>query len=187
MAAVAAEAADPRHGGRYGLDPPLVVAALGYQARALIDLGALEDAAAAVAACRAQAEAVDRPFSWTFLAMAEGALLLAQGNARAAVAKQTEALAMCDRGEAELLKVVALTLLGQALLAVGEAAAAVERLVVAIRMAERMGFLVQQPLRLTLLEAGRVACGSIAAAGAPTAAASSVGNGPATRPVEHQG
>lgn len=148
MARVAAEADAAAHGGRYGLDPPLVVVALGYQARALTDLGALAEASEIVAACKARAAVVARPFSWIFPALAEGHLLTARGEARAAVAVLTEALAMCDRAESDLVKVVALMLLGQAEAAAGEVTSAIGRFERSIAMGEAMGFLLHHRQKL---------------------------------------
>ncbi|MBY0335575.1 MAG: hypothetical protein K2X11_03130, partial [Acetobacteraceae bacterium] len=151
MAEVAAGAEDPAVIGRYGLDPPLVAVALNYRARALADLGDLAGARSAMEACRHQAARVDLPFTWVFAALAEGAVLLAEGEAGAAAERLSWALGQCDKAETDLMRVVVLTLLGAAARAAGCPSEAAGHLREAIGLAGGMRFLIHQPLRLALL------------------------------------
>jgi class 3 adenylate cyclase len=151
MEEVAAGAADPVHDGRFGLDPPLVVVALGYSARLRVDLGDLAGAREAAGRCLDWAAKVDRPFSHVFAALADGYVLSGEGAHAAAVGRLEEALAQCGRADADLMRVVCLMLLGVAEGVAGRADAAVARLAGAVAMAAEIGFMVQQPLRLALL------------------------------------
>ena len=150
MAAVAAGAEDPAHGGRFGLDAPLVVVARGYQARALVELGEVAAARAAADAATAQAARVDRPFSWIFAAFADGVVLRAEGRPAAAAARIREGLAQCDRAETALMRVVGLMLLGAAEADAGDWAAAEAHLAQSAAQGEAMRFLVHQPQRLAM-------------------------------------
>ncbi len=151
MAEVAAGAEDPAHGGRYGLDAALVVVALGYEARVLVDLGDIARARVAADACVAKAELVARPFSWTFAAFADGYALHGEGEGDAAIARLTEGLAHCDKAETDLMRVVGLMLLGVAETAAGRGEAAVAHLTEAVEMAAAMPFMPLQPARLAWL------------------------------------
>lgn len=151
MAEVAENGADPAHGGRFGIDPPLVVVARGYRARLLADLGEMEEAAVEVAHCNHWAEQVNRPFSWIFARMAEGYVMHCQGQSEAATVLLAEALAQCERAEAELMRVAALMLLGIAELGARRAERAREHLALAVEMADQMRFMAQQPMRLAML------------------------------------
>ncbi|MBX9752104.1 MAG: AAA family ATPase [Roseococcus sp.] len=151
MAEVAADAAHPRHGGRYGLDAPLVVVALGYQARELADLGDLPAARAAADACIKAAEAVGRPFSWVFAVLADGHVMHRAGEPARAVARLSEALPHCEKAESDMMRVVVLMLLGDAELSLGDHAAARVHLEESVRLAEAMRFMALQDVRQALL------------------------------------
>ena len=151
MTEVAAGAAEPRHGGRYGLDAPLVVVALGYQARELADLGEITAARAAADACLSAAQAVGRPFSWVFAVLADGHVMHRAGDPASAVARLSEALPHCEKAESELMRVVALMLLGEAELSLGNHAAARAHLAEAVRLADAMRFMALQDWRRELL------------------------------------
>ncbi len=159
MAEVAARAEDPVLGGRFGLDAPLAVVALGFQARALTDLGQFDDAERTARTCRARAAEVARPFSSIFAAVAEGYLLLALGAASDAVKCLSEAVDLCDRAEADLLRPVAQSFLGAAEIASGLIVTGLERQELAVKSAAAMGLLFQQPLRLALLSEALAAAG----------------------------
>ena len=150
MARVAAEAEDPRHGGRFGLDAPLVVVARGYQARALAELGAVAAAREAADAATARARLVDRPFSWIFAAFAEGVVLRAEGRPAEAAARLREGLAQCEASDTALMRVIGLMLLGFAECDAGEWAAAEAHLAQSIALGEEMRFLTHQPQRLAM-------------------------------------
>jgi len=165
MADVAAHAEDPELGGRFGLDDRLAVVALGYQTRALTDLEQFDAANAIAQVCNARAEKVSRPFNFIFSTLAEGYLLLSLGAATEAVLRLTEAVALCDRAEADLMRPVAQSLLGAAELASGRVDAGLEWLELAVKGAAGMGLMFQQPLRLALLAE------ALSAAGRPTEAA----------------
>jgi class 3 adenylate cyclase len=152
MAAVAADAAQPRHGGRYGLDLPLRVVALSYQARELADLGSLAEARAAADACLAAAAEVGRPFSWVFAVLADGWVMHHAGDSARAVARLREALPHCEKAESDLMRVAALTLLGAAEIAAGERQSARAHLAESVRLAEGMRFMALQEVRVGLLE-----------------------------------
>ncbi len=151
MAEVAAHAEDPALGGRFGLDAPLAAVALSYQARALTDLGKFEEAERAAKACAERAAFIQRPFTSIFAAIATGYVLLRRGAAPEARHCLAEAVVLCDRAEANLMRPVAQSFLGAAEIATGEAEAGLRHLEVAVRTAAAMGFLFQQPLRLGLL------------------------------------
>ncbi len=159
MADVATHAEDPELGGRFGLDDRLAVVALGYRTRALTDLGQFDAAGAVAQDCTARAERVSRPFTFIFSTLAEGYLLLSQGAADEAVLRLTEAVALCDRAEADLMRPVAQSLLGAAELASGRVATGLEWLDLAVKGADGMGLMFQQPLRLALLAAALSAAG----------------------------
>jgi hypothetical protein len=180
MAEVAARAEDPALGGRFGLDAPLVVVALGYRARALTDLGALDAAQDAVAEAAAKAAVLRRPFSSIFVAVADGYLLLRRGRAAEAIARCGEAVALCAQAEADLMRPVALAFLGAARVAAGEAERGAAELQEAVEAAQAMGFLFQQPLRLALLARALRAAGREVEAAA--AEASAAGLAPADAP-----
>jgi tetratricopeptide (TPR) repeat protein len=156
MVQVAAQAEDPALGGRFGLDAELAIVALAYQARALADLGRFEAAERVVAACTARAR---QPFESIFAALAEGYVLLTRGRAVEAIVPLTEAVARCERAEADLMRPVALGFLGAAEAASGAVDAGLPRLEVAVAAATEMGFLFQQPLRLALLAEALLAAG----------------------------
>jgi class 3 adenylate cyclase/tetratricopeptide (TPR) repeat protein len=152
MARVAAECETPGLVGRYGLDRWLAVTALAYQVRTLADLERFDEALPVLDAARAKADATLNPFSMIFVDIAEGWLLYRRGEAEAAIAPLSRALAACKRAEADLMRPVAESFLGAALVAVGrreEGGAHLER---AVADAQAMGFLFQQPLRKRLLE-----------------------------------
>jgi class 3 adenylate cyclase len=151
MAEVAADAAHPRHAGRYGLDAPLVVVALGYQARELADLGDIPAARAAADACLRAAEAVGRPFSWVFAVLADGHVMHRAADPARAVARLSEALPHCEKAESDMMRVVVLMLLGDAELSLGDHAAAQAHLAEAVRLADAMRFMALQDLRRELL------------------------------------
>ncbi|MGC1408375.1 MAG: hypothetical protein WA864_05445, partial [Acetobacteraceae bacterium] len=151
MAQVAEHAEDPALGGRFGLDAPLAVVALGYRTRALTDLEQFDVADRVAEACMARAAVVSRPFTSIFASVAEGYLLLNRGTTEAALSRFSEAVTSCDRAEADLMRPVALGFLGAAELASGRATAGLERLDLAVKTAAEMGFMFQQPLRLALL------------------------------------
>ena len=151
MAQVADRAEDPAHGGRFGLDAPLAVVALGYQMRALTDLGQFDVAERIAEACTARAVQVSRPFTSIFASVAEGYLLLHRGITAEALSRFSAAVAWCDRAEADLMRPVALSFLGAAEVASRRATAGSERLELAVKTAAEMGFMFQQPLRLALL------------------------------------
>jgi class 3 adenylate cyclase len=151
MAEVAADAAHPRHAGRYGLDAPLVVVALGYQARELADLGDIPAARAAADACLKAAEAVGRPFSWVFAVLADGHVMHRAGDPARAVARLSEALPHCEKAESDMMRVVVLMLLGDAELSLGDRAAARVHLEESVRLAEAMRFMALQDVRRGLL------------------------------------
>jgi hypothetical protein len=58
---------------------------------------------------------------------------------------------MCEQAEADLMRPVALSLLGAAELAAGRASSGLESLELSVKAAADMGFMFQQPLRLALL------------------------------------
>ena len=151
MAQVAERAEDPAHGGRFGLDAPLAVVALGYQMRALTDLGQFDVAERIAEACTARAVRVSRPFTSIFASVAEGYLLLHRGMTAEALSRFSAAVAWCEQAEADLMRPVALSFLGAAEVASGRATAGSERLELAVKTAAEMGFMFQQPLRLALL------------------------------------
>jgi class 3 adenylate cyclase len=159
MAQVAERAEDPDLGGWFGLDAPLAVVALGYQTRALTDLGQFEAANRVVKSCAVRAERVSRSFTSIFAALAEGYLLLRRGAAAEAATRLAEAVALCDQAEADLLRPVALSFLGAAEVASGHATVGLARLELAVKTAAEMGFMFQQPLRLTLLAEALFAAG----------------------------
>lgn len=165
MEDVAAGAADPAHGGRFGLDPPLVVVALGYSARVRVDLGDIDGARHAADRCLGWAAQVARPFSHVFATLADGCVLSGEGRHGEAVARLEEALAQCGKADSDLMRVVCLMLLGVAEDSAGRAAVAVERLSAAVAMAVEIGFMVQQPLRVAFLARALLAAGSTAEAG----------------------
>jgi class 3 adenylate cyclase len=171
MADVAAHAEDPELGGRFGLDDRLAVVALGYQTRALTDLKQFDAASAIAQVCNARAEKVSRPFNFIFSTLAEGYLLLSRGAATEAVARLTEAVALCDRAEADLMRPVVQSLLGAAELASGRVAIGLEWLELAVNGADGMGLMFQQPLRLALLAAALSAAGRTTEAAERLAAA----------------
>ncbi|MFL1464151.1 AAA family ATPase [Roseococcus sp. DSY-14] len=146
MAEVAAGA--EAHGGRFGLDAPLVVVARGYQARCLVELGEVAAARAAADAATAKAREVERPFSWIFAAYAECVVLRGEGRPAEAAARAAEGLEQCVRAETELMRVVGLLLLGLAEFEAGRWAAAERHLGESIALGEAMRFLVHQPLKL---------------------------------------
>lgn len=150
-----AAAADDGFGGRFGVDLPLAVVALSYQARELADLGELRPARAAAAACLAAAERVGKPFSWVFAVLADGYVTHREGRSTQAVARLREALPHCERAESELMRVVVLMLLGAAELGAGDAEAAEIHLEEAVRMADAMRFMALQDVRLAWLEQAR--------------------------------
>lgn len=151
MAEVAARAEDPALGGRFGLDRELAVVAAGYRARALTDLGDLDEAAAAAADCAARAGALGNAFEAIFSAVADGYLSLRRFQHSAAVARLEQGLAYCAQAEADLMRPVVLAFLGAARVAAGDLARGIEDLATAAEAARAMGFLFQQPLRLVLL------------------------------------
>ena len=159
MAEVAEHAEDPALAGRFGLDAPLAVVALGYRARALTDLRQFEAADLAVKACGARAAEVSRPFTSIFVAVAEGYLLLARGAAAEAVPCLTDAVALCDKAEVDLMRPVAQSFLGAAEVASGAISSGLARLEFAVNAAADMGFLFHQPLRLALLSEALSAAG----------------------------
>ena len=151
MAQVAERAEDPAHGGLFGLDAPLAVVALGYQMRALTDLGQFDVAERIAEACTARAVRVSRPFTSIFASVAEGYLLLHRGMTAEALSRFSAAVAWCEQAEADLMRPVALSFLGAAEVASGRPTAGSERLELAVKTAAEMGFMFQQPLRLALL------------------------------------
>ncbi len=159
MAEVAERAEEPELGGRFGLDAPLAVVALGYRTRALADLGQFAAAQSSAEACSARAAEVAQSFEWVFAPVAEGYLLLARGAAAEAVGRLTKAVAFCEQAEAELMWPVAQSFLGAAEVATGSVARGTERLEAAVSKAAAMGFLFQQPLRLALLAEALEAAG----------------------------
>ncbi len=159
MAEVAKQAEAPALGGRFGLDAPLAVVALGYQTRALTDLGQFEAACRIAKVCAERAADVSRPFTSIFAAVAEGYLLLSRGATAEALTRFAKAVASCNQAEADLMRPVALSLLGAAEVASGRAAAGVQRLEAAVAAAAEMGFMFQQPLRLALLAEALSAAG----------------------------
>ncbi len=159
MAVVAERAEDPALGGRFGLDTEVTVVALGYRSRALADLGQFDAAARAAEACAERAAQLARPFASIFAALAEGYLLLARGATSDAARRLAEALQLCDRAQADLMRPVALSFLGAAEAASGSVTAGIEHLELAVRTAADMGFLFQQPLRLALLSEALCAAG----------------------------
>lgn len=159
MAQVAAHAEDPDLSGRFGLDAPLAVVALGYQTRALTDLGQFDAADAIAKACNARATQVSRPFTFIFAALAEGYLSLCRGAAAEAVQRLADTVTLCDRAEADLMRPVAQSFLGAAEVASGRIAEGLNWLELAVDSAAGMGLLFQQPLRLVLLSEGTLGCG----------------------------
>ena len=151
MALVAEGAEDPALGGRFGLDAEVAVVALGYRTRALADLGQFEAAERTAKVCAERAAQLALPFASIFAAVAQGYLLLVGGAATQAVAHLAEAVALCDRAEADLMRPVAQSFLGAAEVASGSVIQGLERLELAVEAAAAMGFLFQQPLRLALL------------------------------------
>lgn len=151
MEEVAARAEDADVTGRYGLDAALAATALSYRVRALADVGRFAEAEQALAAGMAKALVVNKPFTWIFVRIAEGYLLLRRGEPDAARAPLREAVALCDEAEADLMRPVALGFLGAAEVecgAVGEGVAMLEQ---AVALAAGMGFLFQQDVRLRVL------------------------------------
>jgi class 3 adenylate cyclase/tetratricopeptide (TPR) repeat protein len=171
MTEVAEHAEDPGLGGRFGLDGPLAVVALGYQMRALTDLGDFNEAERIATVCTARAMAIGRPFTSIFAQVAEGYVLLNRGAAVDAVARFADAVAMCNQAEADLMRPVALSFLGVAEVVVGRIASGLEHLEAAVAMAADMGFMFQQPLRLALLAQALSAAGQSVAASQRTAEA----------------
>jgi class 3 adenylate cyclase len=159
MARVAERAEDPALAGRFGLDAEVAVVALGYQTRALTDLGQFAAAQRAAVDCSARAARLALPFASIFAAVAEGYLLLARDAASDAVTRLAKAVALCDRAEADLMRPVAQSFLGAAEVASGSISAGIERLELAVRTAAEMGFMFQQPLRLALLSEALSAAG----------------------------
>ena len=157
MAAVAAAATHPRHAGRYGLDAALAVVALSYEARERADQGDLRAARAAADACLAAADAVGRPFSLVFAILADGHVMHRAGDPAGGADRIRQALPHCEKAESELMRVVALMLLGAAELAAGAAGTARAHLEESVRLAERMRFMALHQLRLDLLEQARSA------------------------------
>lgn len=151
MGATAERALAPEVAGRYGLDAPLAVVALGYRARALTELGAFDLAEAAVDACATLAAQVDRPFSSIFATIAAGHLDLARGRAAEAIPRLARAVTLCHQADAGLMLPVATALLGAAHTASGHVTEGVRHLRSAVTDAERAGCLFLQPQRLTLL------------------------------------
>jgi class 3 adenylate cyclase len=171
MADVAAHAEDPELGGRFGLDDRLTVVALGYQTRALTDLDQFDAADAVVEVCKARAAKVSRPFTFIFSTLAEGYLLLRRGDSADAALRLAEAVNLCERAEADLMRPVAQSLLGAAELALGRVTTGLEWLELAVKGAAGMGLMFQQPLRLELLAAALSATGRAAEAAARSAEA----------------
>lgn len=159
MAQVAEQAENPAVHGRFGLDARLAVVALGFQARALIDLGQFDAAELVAADCAARAANIPRPFEAIFAAVADGYLRFARGYFDDAVARLTTAVALCDQAEADLMRPVAQSFLGAAEVAAGLITAGVERLELAVQAAADMGLLFQQPLRLAQLSEALSAAG----------------------------
>ncbi len=157
MAAVAADAADPRHGGRYGLDAPLCVVALSYQARELANAGDIPAARAAANECLALAQSVGRPFSWVFATLADGHVMHCAGRSAEAVVRLREALPHCEKAETDMMRVIALVLLAGAELGAGQAADALAHLEESQRMADGMRFRVLWDVRQALLGRARQA------------------------------
>lgn len=151
MTEVAEHAEDPALGGRFGLDGPLAVVAAGYQMRALTDLGRFDEAERIGQTCAARAKAISRPFTSIFADLAVGYLLLNRGDTGDARARFADAVAMCNQAEADLMRPVALSLLGAAEAATGDVTNGLELLQSAVTTAADMGFMFQQPLRLALL------------------------------------
>lgn len=159
MAQVAERAEDPALLGRFGMDARLAVAALGYQSRALAALGQFTAAEQVAEVCAARAEDIPRVFESIFAAVAHGFLLLVKGAAHQAIAPLTEAVALCDRAEADLMRPVAQSFLGAAEVASGSVAVGLKHLEVAVTSATAMGFMFQQPLRLALFAEALTAAG----------------------------
>ncbi|MEI6162082.1 MAG: hypothetical protein WCP77_19785, partial [Roseococcus sp.] len=155
MAAVAADAAHPRHAGRYGLDAPLCVVALSYQARELANAGEICAARAAADACLALAQAVGRPFSWVFAILADGHVMHCAGRSAEAVVRLREALPHCEKAETDMMRVIALVLLAGAELGAGQATDALAHLEESQRMAEGMRFRVLWDVRQALMGRAR--------------------------------
>jgi hypothetical protein len=151
LAQVAERAADPELGGRFGLDARLTVVALGFQARALTDLGQFEAAERAAEGCAKLAAELALPFESIFAALAEGYLLLGRGAATEAITPLAQALALCERAEADLMRPVAQSFLGAAEAASGSISEGLANLEFAVKAAAEMGLLFQQPLRMALL------------------------------------
>ena len=159
MAAVAAQAADGVHGGRFGLDAPLCVVALSYQARELANAGRITQARAAADACLALAREVGRPFSWVFAVLADGHVMHRAGQPAQAALRLAEALPHCDKGESDLMRMVALLLLGEAELSAGKSGAALAHLEGSERLADVMRFRVwAEPRRALIALAREGAC-----------------------------
>jgi tetratricopeptide (TPR) repeat protein len=164
MTEVAEHAEDPALGGRFGLDGPLAVVAAGYQMRALTDLERFDEAERIGQTCAARATAISRPFTSIFADLAVGYLLLNRGDTYDALARFADAVAMCNQAEADLMRPVALSLLGAAEVATGDVTNGLERLRSAVTTAADMGFMFQQPLRLALLAEALSAAGQSEAA-----------------------
>jgi class 3 adenylate cyclase/tetratricopeptide (TPR) repeat protein len=145
MAAVAAHADDPRHGGRFGLDAPLTIVAMGYQARSLADLGDLDTARAVVAACNTRAAEVAEPFANICAGLAETHVLTATGDPEGALVLVEQVLTQCGKLETDLMRVTALTMKAAALIALGRAAETRPVVEEGIRLAEAMPFRIWLP------------------------------------------
>ena len=160
MAQVAEQAEDEALVGRFGLDAPLAVVALGYQARALADLQLFEAADGVAKACAVRAAEVARPFTSIYPRRSRRVTFCSsRGAAAEAATCLTKAASLCDQAETDLMRPVAQSFLGAAEVALGMIAPGLEHLETAVKRAEAMGFLFQQPLRLALLADALAAAG----------------------------
>jgi class 3 adenylate cyclase len=148
--------------GRFGLDDSLAATASGYRARALVELGALDAAAAAAAESETAAVRDGRPFARIFASLAAAAVAMAQARWEDAVARCAGAVEWCRAADARLMRPVALSLLGQAQLGAGDGPAARTALDEAVAAAEAMGFRIHQAQRLALLAEAELMCGETA-------------------------
>lgn len=152
MATVAAQCESPELDGRYGLDGPLALTALGYQVRALADLSRFAEAETAIATCRARAARMPgNMFAEILVGVAEGWLLYRSGSYGRAVISLRHALDSAIRAEAYLMRPVAEGFLGAAMIALGQSTEGKAHLHRAIAYADTIGLGVQQGLRRALL------------------------------------
>jgi class 3 adenylate cyclase len=140
---------------RYGVDAPLAVVALSYQARALIEAGRLDEAAPLVARAEAVATQVNKPFTTVFALLARGHLLDACARSAEAVPLLEQAVALGELAESPLLEPVTTLFLGTALLHAGRRAEARAMLERSVAAGERVGMVVFAAERAArLAEAG---------------------------------